>query len=76
MSIITSTPPPRSWISAAQHDGIHQQTLGIDEDVPLLALDFLAAIKPSVAILPALWAVGTFATPPGGSIRRPLFQHS
>ena len=27
------------------HEGIHQQALRIDEDVPLLALDLLAAIK-------------------------------
>ncbi len=27
------------------HDGIHQQALRIDEDVPLLAFDLLAAIK-------------------------------
>jgi hypothetical protein len=27
------------------HDGIHQKALRIDEDVPLLAFDLLAAIK-------------------------------
>jgi hypothetical protein len=26
------------------HDGVHQQALGIDEDVPLLAFDLLAGI--------------------------------
>jgi hypothetical protein len=26
------------------HDGVHQQALGIDENVPLLALDLLACI--------------------------------
>jgi hypothetical protein len=44
------------------HDGIHQQTLGIDEDMPLLALDLLAAIKarridpaPPFSALLTLW---------------------
>jgi hypothetical protein len=28
------------------HDSCHQQTLCIDKDVPLLAFDLLAAVKP------------------------------
>jgi hypothetical protein len=27
------------------HDGVHQQALRIDKDVPLLALDLLATVK-------------------------------
>ena len=29
----------------AMHDGVHQQALRIDEDMPLLAFDLLACIK-------------------------------
>jgi hypothetical protein len=44
------------------HDGVHQQALRIDEDVPLLALDLLAAIEarrinpaPPFSALLTLW---------------------
>jgi hypothetical protein len=44
------------------HDGVHQQTLRIDEDVPLLALDLLATIEawridpvPPFSALLTLW---------------------
>jgi len=28
------------------NDGVHQQTLGVDENMTLLAIDFLACIEP------------------------------
>jgi hypothetical protein len=44
------------------HDGLHQQALRIDEDVPLLAFDLLAAIEarrinpaPPFSALLTLW---------------------
>jgi hypothetical protein len=30
------------------NDGLHQQALRIDQDVPLLALDFLSCIDPEI----------------------------
>ena len=42
-------------------DGLHQQTLGIDQDVPLFALDFLPGIvtssvrEPPFSALLTLW---------------------
>jgi len=32
--------------AGGMHDGMQQQTLGVDENVPLLALDQLAGVEP------------------------------
>jgi hypothetical protein len=44
------------------HDGVHEQALSVDQDVPLLTLDFLAAIEarridaaPPFSALLTLW---------------------
>jgi hypothetical protein len=57
------------------HDGLHQQSLGVDQDMAFLALDLLAAIKarrvnpsPPFSALLTLWlsmiaAVGLASRP-------------
>ena len=41
---ISSAPPSRSLHVGGMHDRVHQQALGADENVALLALDLLARI--------------------------------
>ena len=77
------TPPSRSWMSAAMHDGVDQQALRIDENVALLALDLLSRIvtvridgRPPFSALFTLWlsmmaAVGLASRSPArGTSRR------
>ena len=41
------------------HDGVHQQALRVDENVPLLALDFLARIIAMRVVSPPFSALFT-----------------
>jgi hypothetical protein len=62
------------------HDGVHQEALRVDENVPLLALDFLARIiamrvvKPPFSALFTLW-LSMMATV-GDASRSALSRHS
>src|ERR1700679_1522789 len=56
-------PPSRSWIVGRGHDRVQHEALGVDQDMPLLALDLLAGvvtvrIDPGPALLRALHTLG------------------
>src|SRR6516225_12340117 len=62
------------------HDGVHQEALRVDENVPLLALDFLARIiamrvvRPPFSALFTLWLSMMAAV--GDASRSALSRHS